>query len=67
MKMFGFTIELYAKTHLIAKCYGNEYVLTIDEKMFTGTIMFSCLGQLMKGLLAAFEVLFKNKLKLYNK
>ena len=51
MKMFGLTIEFYAKTHLIAKCYGNEYVLTIDEKMFTGTIMFSCLGQLMKGLL----------------
>ena len=32
MKMFGLTIEFYAKTHLIAKCYGNEYVLTIDEK-----------------------------------
>ena len=52
MKMFGLTIEFYAKkTHLIAKCYGNEYVLTIDEKCFTGTMMFSCLGQLMKGLL----------------
>ena len=24
--------EFYAKTHLIAKCYGNEYVLTIKEK-----------------------------------
>ena len=32
MKMFGLTIEFYAKTHLIAKCYGNEYVLTINEK-----------------------------------
>ena len=42
MKMFGLTIEFYAKTHLITKCYGNEYVLTINEKkMFTGTIMFS--------------------------
>ena len=32
MKMFGFTIEFYAKTYLIAKCYGNVYVLTINEK-----------------------------------
>ena len=50
MKMLRLTIEFYANT-FIAKCNGNEYVLTIDEKMFTGTIMFSCLGQLMKGLL----------------
>ena len=37
MKMFGFTIELYAKTHLLSKCYGNDSVLTITERMFTIT------------------------------
>ena len=34
MKMFRFTIEFHAKTHLMAKCYGNEYVLTVNEKKY---------------------------------
>ena len=45
MEFCGFTVNFMQK---IAKCYGDEYVLTIKEKMFTGTIMFSSLGQLMK-------------------
>ena len=69
MKMFGFTIEFYAKTHLLAKCYGNEYVLLINELNVyrdkkRNEKLFSCLGQMMKGRFnLAFEVLFKKQLK----
>ena len=38
MKIFGFTVEYYAKTHLFSKCNGNDSVPTITLKLVTGTI-----------------------------
>ena len=38
MKIFGLTVEYYAKTYLFSKYYGNDSVPTITLKLVTGTI-----------------------------